>query len=91
MTYTFDHQVRGLVYYHIEACSSAQDLLQAAGCDGLANQLLVPPSGLGQSTFYEANTTRGKKADVRVILQTVQDSRQKGRSCPATPSGTHRH
>lgn len=61
MTYTFDHQVRGLVYYHIEACSSAQDLLQAAGCDGLVNRLLVPTSGLGESTFYEANATRGKK------------------------------
>ena len=61
MTYTFAHQVRGLVYYHTQACTSAQDLLQAAQCDRLVNQLLVPPSGLGQSTFYEANATRGEK------------------------------
>ena len=61
MTYTFNHQIRGLVYYHTEACSSAQDLLQAARCDRLANQLLVPASGLGESTFYEANATRGEK------------------------------
>ena len=57
------------------ACSSAQDLLQAAGYDGLANQLLVPPSG---SIPFMRPIPRGShKADGRVILQTVQDSAKK--------------
>ena len=89
MTYTFDHQVRGLVYYHIEACSSAQDLLRAAQCDGFVNRLLVPTSGLGQSTFYEANTTRGKKQMFELFSRLSKTAAKKVGL--AVPSGTHRH
>ncbi len=59
LSFTFDYQVRALIYYHTEAFTSAQDLLQAAECDPLARALIVPESGLGQSTFYEANQSRG--------------------------------
>lgn len=59
LSYTFAHQVRGLVYYHVEAYTSGQDLLTAAGSDAFVNLLLVPKTGLGESTFYEANATRG--------------------------------
>jgi hypothetical protein len=59
ISYTFAHQVRALVYYHTEGCTSAQDLLTAVGCDAFANGLVVPETGLGESTFYEANATRG--------------------------------
>jgi len=86
MTYTFDHQVRGLVYYHIEACSSAQDLLQAAQCDGFVNRLLVPTSGLGQSTFYEANTTRGKKQMFELFSRLSKTAAKKvGLALPCLP------
>ena len=40
LTYTFAHQIRGLVYYHTETCTSAQE------------REPMPPSGLGKSTFY---------------------------------------
>lgn len=59
LTYTFDYQIRALAYYHIETFSSGLDLLQAAESDRFVNHLLVPLTGLGQSTFYEANATRG--------------------------------
>ena len=59
ITYTFAHQLRGLVYYHIEESTSAAGLLCSAKHDAFVNQLLVPQSGLGKSTFYEANATRG--------------------------------
>ena len=59
LSYTFAHQVRALVYYHVEAYTSGQDLLTAAGSDALVNWLLIPKTGLGESTFYEANTSRG--------------------------------
>ena len=59
LSYTFAHQIRGLVYYHIEAFTSGQDLLTAAQEDAFVNRLLVPQTGLGESTFYEANATRG--------------------------------
>ena len=67
LTYTFAHQIRGLVYYHTETCTSAQDLLFAARCDGFVNRLLVPESGLGESTFYEANASRGSTQMVELV------------------------
>ena len=67
LTYTFAHQIRGLVYYHTETCTSAQDLLFAAQSDGFVNGLLVPDSGLGESTFYEANANRGSTQMVELV------------------------
>ena len=67
LDYTFDFQVRALVYYHTEAFTSAQDLLQAAPEDPLANQLIVPSTGLGESTFYEANATRGSQQLLELV------------------------
>ena len=61
LTYRFEYQIRALVYYHIETFDSALDLLQAAASDAFVNRLLVPEGGLGQSTFYEANATRGSQ------------------------------
>lgn len=59
LTYTFEYQMRGLVYLHVEECTSAQDFLSAARHDRFANHVIVPPSGLGESTFYEAIANRG--------------------------------
>lgn len=61
LAFTFEFQARALVYYHTEAFTSAQDLLQAAHDDPWANRLLVPATGLGESTFYEANASRGSQ------------------------------
>ena len=67
ISYTFAHQVRALVYYHTESYTSAQDLLVALRCDGFANGLVVPQTGLGESTFYEANATRGASQMLEVV------------------------
>ena len=64
---TFDYQIRALVYYHAETFTSAQDLLQAAREDPLANRLIVPENGLGESTFYEANVDRGTAQMVELV------------------------
>lgn len=67
LSYTFSHQIHGLVYYHIQHCESAQDLLESARCDEFVNHLLVPQTGLGESTFYEANANRGSVQMVELI------------------------
>jgi hypothetical protein len=59
ITFTFDYQLKSLIYYHTEQCTSAQALLQAMQHDAFVRHTLVPQSGLGESTFYEANATRG--------------------------------
>lgn len=58
--FTFDFQLKCLIYYHLEECDSAQALLQAIQQDEFARQTLVPSEGLGESTFYEANASRGE-------------------------------
>ena len=57
--FTFDFQLKCLIYYHLEECDSALALLQAIQQDEFARQTLVPSEGLGESTFYEANASRG--------------------------------
>ena len=59
LAFTFAHQVHALVYYHTEAFTSGQDLLQAAQTDPFVRA--VPDTGLGESTFYEANAQRGSQ------------------------------
>ena len=59
MTFTFEYQLRSVIYYHIEECTSAQEMLQKMAKDPFVRHLLVPPEGLGESTFYEANADRG--------------------------------
>ena len=60
-------QVRALVYYHTEAFTSGQDLLQAAHDDPFVDALMVPATGLGESTFYEANATRGSQQLLELV------------------------
>ncbi len=58
--FTFDYQLKSLIYYHTEEFTSAQALLEEMlDEDSFAYHTLVPEQGLGESTFYEANATRG--------------------------------
>lgn len=60
ITFTFDYQVKSLIYYHTEEFTSAQALLEEMqDKDSFAYHNLVPEAGLGVSTFYEANSDRG--------------------------------
>ena len=54
-----EYQMKSLIYYHTEEFTSAQALLQAMREDEFVHHTLVPEEGLGESTFYEANATRG--------------------------------
>lgn len=67
LRFSFDYQLRALIYYHTEAFTSAQDLLQATAHDPLARALVVPEGGLGQSTFYEANQSRGAVQMIQLL------------------------
>lgn len=67
LTFTFDLQVKSLIYYHVEDCTSAQALLQAMREDAFVQHTLVPEGGLGESTFYEANATRGVPQMLEVL------------------------
>jgi hypothetical protein len=76
LDFTFAHQVRALVYYHTEVFSSGQDLLQAAHDDPLVSPLMVPESGLGKSTFYEANANRGSHPMFELLIRLTKKARK---------------
>lgn len=59
ITFTFEYQLKSLIYYHVETHTSAQSLLQELAHKPEVSQMIGPPEGLGESTFYEANATRG--------------------------------
>jgi len=77
LDFTFAHQIRALVYYHTEAFTSGQDLLQAAHDDPLVRALMVPDTGLGKSTFYEANANRGSQQMFEVLTHLTQKVRKR--------------
>ena len=76
LDFTFAHQVRALVYYHTEAFTSGQDLLQVAHDDPLAGALMVPETGLGKSTFYEANANRGSQQMFELLIHLTKKARK---------------
>ncbi len=63
----FEYQMKSLIYYHTEEFTSAQALLQAMREDEFVHHTLVPEEGLGESTFYEANATRGATQMLQVF------------------------
>lgn len=65
LQFTYAHQLKSLIYCHVEEHTSANALLQAMNRDPFLQCELVPKEGLGNSTFYEANNTRG-------VIQTIE-------------------
>jgi len=59
ITFTFEYQVKCLIYYHTGEYISAQALLQDIQNDESVKYLINCPEGFGESTFYEANSSRG--------------------------------
>ena len=59
ITFTFEHQVKTLIYYHTGEYNSAKALLHDMQNDESVKYLINCKEGFGQSTFYEANSSRG--------------------------------
>ncbi len=73
ITFTFDYQLKSLIYYHTEEFTSAQALLEEMqDKDSFAHHNLVPETGLGESTFYEANSSRGATQMLEVFDKLVK-------------------
>lgn len=73
ITFTFDYQLKSLIYYHTEEFTSAQALLEEMQDeDSFAHHNLVPETGLGESTLYEANANRGLTQMLEVFGKLVK-------------------
>lgn len=59
ITFTFESQLKCLIYYHVEEHTSAKALLEEIQDSQAIKDILLPQTQLGESTFYEANSHRG--------------------------------
>ncbi len=55
----FEHQLKALIFYHLEEYSSGSHLVQALEEDDFARQEVAPPKGIQKSSFSEAVNHRG--------------------------------
>ena len=67
ITFTYDYQIKSLIYYHLEEHTSAKALLESMERDPFVRDELIPEEGLGKSTFYEVNNTRGVTQTIEVF------------------------
>lgn len=55
----FEHQLKALVFFHLEEHTSASHLIQVLKEDDFARNFVAPPDGIEKSSFSEANNERG--------------------------------
>jgi IS4 transposase len=55
----FEHQLKALIFFHLEEHSSGRHLIQALQQDDFARNHIAPPGGIGKSSFAEAMSERG--------------------------------
>ena len=58
MTFTFEHQLKALVYLHLQEYESGRELLQVLAQDDFVKANIAPPEGVSRSSFFEAMNTR---------------------------------
>lgn len=72
----FEHQLKALVYFHIEEHKSGTHLLQILKEDEFAKNEIAPPDGIGKSSFFEAINSRGLEQMIH-MFQGLQAEAQK--------------
>ena len=55
----FEHQLKSLVFFHLEEHTSGRHLLQVLEEDDFARNVIAPPEGIKKSSFFEAINSRG--------------------------------
>lgn len=63
----FEHQLKALIFFHLEEHDSAQHLLQVLEEDDYARNTIAPKEGIKKSSFSEAINTRGLEQFVFVF------------------------
>ncbi len=59
MTFTLEHQLEMLVFYHLQGHESGIEFFQAMEEDDFAREHIAPKEGIKKSAFYEAISERG--------------------------------
>ena len=56
---TFEDQLNGLIYFHLQEFKSGRHLLQVLEKDKFAREVIAPKDGIKKSSFFEAINSRG--------------------------------
>mgnify|MGYP006865017334 CR=1 FL=1 len=67
----FEHQLKALIFYHLEEYSSGSHHVQALEKDDFARKEIAPSDGIKKSSFSEAINHRGLE-QLLYIFQTLQ-------------------
>ena len=73
---TFEHQLKALIFYHLEEYSSGSHLIQALEEDDFARKVIAPPDGIKKSSFFEAVNHRGLEQLVYIFEKLQTDAAQ---------------
>jgi hypothetical protein len=65
----FEHQLKSLVFFHLEEHTSGRHLLQVLEEDDFAREVIAPPAGIKKSSFFEAINSRGLEQLTYVFQQ----------------------
>lgn len=76
----FEHQLKALVFFHLEEHTSASHLIQVLKEDDFARNVVAPPDGIEKSSFSEANNERGLEQFLYVFQELY---RQVNKTLPA--------
>jgi len=55
----FEHQLKALIFFHLQDHTSGLHLIQTLQEDEYAREVIAPPRGIKKSTFFEAINSRG--------------------------------
>lgn len=67
----FEHQLKALIFYHLEEHTSGRHLLQVLEEDNFAREVIAPPDGIKKSSFFEAINSRGLE-QLTYVFQELQ-------------------
>jgi hypothetical protein len=65
----FEHQLKSLVFFHLEEHTSGRHFLQILEEDDFARKVIAPPEGIKKSSFFEAINSRGLEQLIYVFQQ----------------------
>ena len=67
LKFTFLHQLKAMLYYHLEEHDSGRHLLSALKNDELAASEIAPADGVSRGTFFEAINSRGVEQFIQIF------------------------
>jgi len=67
----FEHQLKALIFYHLEEHTSGRHLLQVLEEDDFAREVIAPLDGIKKSSFFEAINSRGLE-QLTYVFQELQ-------------------